>query len=226
MKRSRTWFIDLKKLSLAKEDASIILSLMMAFNDISLANRGYIHYEQKTDPKLSDIRKGGRKYFANLQCGHLNEGIKIIAEMNKKEEIRDYISELSEECQNSYMRLAKCIKGGSDYKKFQKYVSKIRHKLIFHYDSDLIDKALMDRVKNVDEPPSKVTAGESLDVCRFSIADDLLETSLCRHIWKIPRNKDLFQEIEVILNFINGIVKDFLFFSREFLCNYTAKYSA
>ena len=57
---------------------------MMAGNDIALANQCLGYYKDEASSVNNDIRRGAGLYFIKMQCGHMNEAIMLIEEINKE----------------------------------------------------------------------------------------------------------------------------------------------
>ncbi len=58
MSRTQTHFVDLSRLLFQKEKASLIIRLMMACNDISLANQCLAKYKKDQGRMRKHIQKG------------------------------------------------------------------------------------------------------------------------------------------------------------------------
>jgi hypothetical protein len=78
MARTSTTYVDLERLQALGERASVIIRLMIAGNDIALANQCFGYYKNEESSINNDIRRGAGLYFIKMQCGHLNEAIKLI----------------------------------------------------------------------------------------------------------------------------------------------------
>jgi hypothetical protein len=61
---SRTWSAKTAVVNADKELASVILRLMMAMNDIALANEGLREWAGTTDPRKVHRQNGGRSITA------------------------------------------------------------------------------------------------------------------------------------------------------------------
>ena len=63
------------------QSAATVVKLMMACNDLSLANQALADWK-KEQPNLRKSRQSGAQmYFVRLQIGHLYEGLKVIEEI-------------------------------------------------------------------------------------------------------------------------------------------------
>jgi hypothetical protein len=222
MSRSRTVFIDLQRLSSCGNDASIIIRLMMACNDLFLANQFLSMCQGAQPPIHKHVQRGAMMYFVRLQCGHLNEAMKIITEIKQDKKLCDEVKKCSRPAQESFTELTSCLSGGANEKKFNQDVGKIRHNTVFHYDerARLIKTALRDRAGRQAARPSKITTGDRINLIRFELADDIIDTIVCRQIWGIPRQSNLREEADRHAKFGSDLCKSFLVFSDEFILRY------
>jgi len=165
-------------------------------------------------------------YFVRLQCGHLNEAMEIIKEIKDTPYLNDRIEHCSQTAKNSFGKLTNCLKGGSDHSDFQKYVGQIRHNTAFHYAEKLVEKSLTDRSGRADAALSRITAGDDVSLWRFEIADDILDSIVCRNIWKIPRDADLQQEANQCSDFGSDLCRSLLDFAGEFIIRFIQEHAA
>lgn len=221
MGRTSTVYIDLTRLQRLDEKASTVIRLMMACNDIALANLCLGRFIESDSGSRSEIQHGAKMYFVKMQCGHLNEAIKIIDEIKNDSYLYERVSHCYEHAKDAYSKLEECLKGGKDEKKFLKYVELIRHKVAFHYNrqncSKLVLKALRDRASSPDSARSKITAGDHISLHRFHLADDILDTIVCRYIWEIPRNVNLLQEANKISDYGSDLCLSVLVFGGDYI---------
>ena len=84
MVKYRITQVNLSKLNPENKEHLMIVRLMMAFNDISMANACMVEYYNIADKAKSHLKRGGTNYFVRLGCGHLYEGLKIIRDLKKK----------------------------------------------------------------------------------------------------------------------------------------------
>lgn len=225
MSRTHTLFIDLRKLRNSGKQAHIIIRLMMACNDIALANHCQSIFREDHTSFKSHIRKGALMYLIRLQCGHLNEAMEIINDIKNDQTLSDLIEKCSQNVKDAFTNSVRCLKGGSDYYKFQKYVGQIRHNTVFHYNNKLVDRALADRSSRKEANVSKVTYADHISFFRYELADDIIDSIVCRHIWKIPRSANLRQEADRISDFGSDLCKFLLIFGEKFVFQYIKDYA-
>jgi len=226
MSRSQTLFVDLSRLLFNKEEASVIIRLMMAYNDISLANQCLAKYKEDQGRMRQHIQKGALIYFIRLQCGHLNEAMDLIQKICDTKKLYERIEHCTPYTQTCFDNLKKCLNDGSDFSKYRDCVMKIRHKTVFHYDSKLVEQALVDRASRPEARTSKITRGNHISLWRFNLADDIVDSIICRHIWKIPRKADLRKQADEIADFGSSLCVSFLHFCEEFIFSYIQEKAA
>lgn len=226
MSRTRTLYIDLERLQASGDSASTIIRLMMACNDIALANQCLKKFKEDQTQIKKHVQRGALMYFVRLQCGHLNEALKIIQEIKDDKTLCNRMERCSQNAKESFKQVANCLKGGTEHKKFEEYVGKIRHKTVFHYDKKLVDRALTDRASREDANRSKITVGDDISLFRFELSDDIVNSIVCRQICKIPRSADLRPEIDNIMVWASDKGKYLLDFGGEFIYRYIEEYAA
>ena len=224
MGRTHTLFINLESLHSSDTKSQTVIRLMMACNDISIANNCQSMFKEHQSPISSHVQKGALMYFVRLQCGHLNEALKVIEEIKNDHYLSNIIDRCSQDGKDAFAKLIACLKGGSDHRQFQKYVGQIRHNTIFHYSDKLVDNALTDRASRSEAHLSKITYGDHISLSRFELADDIVDSIVCRHIWKIPRSENLREEADRISDFGFGLCESLLIFGGEFIYRYIKDY--
>jgi len=226
MSRTRTIFVDLQRLQLDPDSASIIINLMMAANDIALANQCLKKIKSEESRIRRPIQRGAAMYFIRLQCGHLNEGLKVIQDIKDNKQLFSRVKLCSQTAKDSFEKMADCLKGGKENKKFEQYVGRIRHNTIFHYDKKLINKALAARAGRKESSRSKITLGDDISLFRFELSDDIVDSIVCREICKVPRNADLRKEIDDIMDWASDKAMALIDFAGEFIYKYIIDHAA
>lgn len=219
MSCTRTLFIDLQRLP-TDQKTSLVIRLMMACNDIALANQCLSRYKDETSLIRKHVKKGALMYFVRLQCGHLREALNFIEKIEEDDDLSERVNHLTLKARDCYSKLVNCLESKPDHQKFKDYVKKVRDKTVFHYDRKLVEKALTDRASRPESKLSKITIGDDISLWRFELSDDIVDSIICRHIWKIPRSADLRKEADIIADFGSDLCVSFLEFSGEFILSY------
>jgi len=217
---SETTPVDFANLREKGPSAGVIVRMMLAFNDISLANQGMETYDKPLPPRKMHLRMGGRLYFLRLQLGHLNEALKLIGEISNDTKLCALVPKCTSKVRDQYELLRDCQKGGKKHAQFKKAVELVRHKVTFHYDPGMVEAAIADRASRDDARTSMVCRGDEIDRWRFKVADHVVDSIVCRQIWKIPRDANLREEADRMAMFAHGVCVAFLEFSGEFIFRY------
>lgn len=226
MSRTQTIFVDLSRLLFQKEEAALIVRLMMACNDISLSNQCLVKYREDQGRMRQNVQRGALMYFVRLQCGHLKEAMDLIQEICDSQELYRRIERCSTYAQTCFENLKRCLKGGPDFAKYKDYIMRIRHKTIFHYDSKLVEKAIVDRASRQEAKTSRITRGDHISLWRFELSDDIVDSIVCRQIMKIPKDADLRKQADEYADFGSNLCISFLDFCGEFVFSYIQEKAA
>jgi len=194
------------------------LRLMMAANDIALANWGLTEFK-KPQPRLSrHMQNGACLYFVRLQCGHLSEALKLVAELNNDPNSKARIEHCNKTAKQAYLTLNGCLPGGVDHDRFTKWVERIRHNVTFHYDPRSAQRALARLAAQ--RTTGSVTLGTRMGLWRFNLADIVTDSIICRQILEIPADADLRAEADKMAVFGGQVCVSFL----EFAGNYALQF--
>jgi hypothetical protein len=103
-----------------------------------------------------------------------------------------------------------------------KVLGRLRNNVTFHYDEPgkLVKKAMEQRAKNPDGNITSITRGSEPYSWRFTVADDVLDSIVCREIWKIPLDSDLRAEADAAADYGHQIFVDFADFASDFVTKY------
>jgi hypothetical protein len=213
MERTLTLWVDINRLS--RSDASgLVLRMMMAANDIALANWGLTEFK-KPQPRLSrHMQNGACLYFIRLQCGHLSEALKLVVELNNDLDSKARLERCNETAKQAYSILNGCLAGGVNYQRFTKWVERIRHNVSFHYDPRSVQRALA-RL-GTQRTTCSVTLGTRIGLWRFNLADVVTDSIICRQIFGIPADADLRAEADKMAEFGAQVCVSFLDFAGNY----------
>lgn len=210
--------VDFRDVQERGEAGVIMLCLMMAGNDLALANECLAHYCEE-QPRIKRHRQmGARIYFLNLQLGHLGEAIDELQNVEKCPELRQLLDRCDVTTRQAYADLRRFQPGGSEHAKFRQYIIEVRNNISFHYQKSgkLIARAVADRASRPDGRLSTITRGSEAYLWRFNAADDIIDSIICRQIWKVPRSEDDRAEINKVEALAFDIFRTFLSFIGEF----------
>jgi hypothetical protein len=217
--RTKTRYVDFQTLQAQGDNANTIIKLMMACNDLILADDSLSEWKKELPRSKKSKQINAQFYFVRIQLAHLHEGLKVVEEIKKNTALEKLIRDCDSQTQQSFTELEQFLPQGSKHNEMKNLITLIRHNLTFHYaqSGTMIEKAISDRSKRSDGRISSVTRG---DTWHFKVADDIVDSIVVRQIWKIPREADARIEADKILDRVRQITMWFLDFSAEFIWKY------
>lgn len=222
MPHTTTRYVNLDTLRMRGASATTVVKLMMACNDLSLANQALADWSGAQAKDRRDSEVGARMYFVRVQLAHLFEAMKIIEEIKANPELMKLVSRCDTATQQSFHELESFLPGQANRPAFERLVGQVRHNLTFHYHqcSTLISRAIEDRAARPEARLSSITRGDTAFLWHFKIADDIVDSIVVRQIWSIPRTADLRTEADAIAERVHQIFLRFMDFSGEFIWRY------
>ena len=133
---SRTWSVKTAKLVADKEVASVVLRLMMAQNDIAMANEGLGEWTFTHEPRKLARQYGGRLYYGRMLMAHVFEALSIIEDIQDSPKLKTLVGACDTTTRASFDAVATFLKT-DDYE----MLLRIRNNASFHYDAKLSVRA-------------------------------------------------------------------------------------
>lgn len=222
MPRTQTRYVDFQTLEGRGESAATVIKLMMACNDLQLANEALSEWkrEQRTSRKARQV--GAGMYFVRLQLAHLFEGLKVIDQIKKDPALLSLVHQTDAQTQQSFANLEQFLPGGAKRARIEKLMGRVRSNLTFHYEESgkLVARAISDRAARPEARLSSVTRGSTAYLWHFKAADDIVDSVVVRQIWGIPRAADVRSEADKIADELHQVFLWFVDFSGEFIWKY------
>ena len=225
MPRVQTRYVDFQTLEARGGSAAIILKLMMACNDLQLANQALSEWKQEQPALRKPRQTGAAIYFVRLELSHLFEGLKVIDQIRKDPTLFSLVSQTDVQTQQCFANLQQFVPGGVRRGEIQKLMGRVRSNLTFHYEESgkLIAKAISDRAARPEARVSSVTRGSTAYLWHFKAADDIVDSVVVRQIWGIPLHADVRSEADKIADELHQIFLWFVDFSGEFIWKYCGR---
>lgn len=222
MPHTETRYVSFETLKTRGASATTVVKLMMACNDMSLADQSLTEWKKDQPNSKKSRQRGAAMYFVRIQLSHLHEGLKVIEEIRADPSLIAHLNTCDPTTQTSFENLLPFLRGGSSRPDFDQLVARIRHNLTFHYEDSgkLIENAISDRASRSDARQSSVTRGSAAHLWHFKVADDVVDSIIVRQIWKIPRNIELEIEADKIADRVHQIFSWFVDFSGEYIWRY------
>ena len=223
--RTHTKYFSFSKLANA-DGASTVVRVAMVCNDLAIANSSMSHYKKIESNALNHMRQGGALYFVRMSCGHLREGIKAVQDVRDQSALSALVKKCDPRAQSAFAELCECLPPGRDHIDFRRYVQPIRNTVAFHYDVKEVDSALDDRAnRSTSSGVCSITIGEDIHSTRFEFADALLDTIVCRKLWRIV-DTDARAEADRISDWCFQKSVQFLDFGDDFVRRFLLEHAA
>lgn len=223
MARTHTRLVNFQTLEARGESAVVVVKLMMACNDLQLANEALSEWKKEQSLFRKSRQLGACMYFIRLQLGHLFEGLKIVAQIRNNPTLFSLVGQCDAQTKESFANLEQFLPGGAKRPEIEKLMGRIRNNLTFHYEGNgkLIAKAISDRAARAEARLSSVTRGSTMYLWHFKTADDVVDSIVLRQIWGIQRTADPQIEANKIADYLHQICLWFVDFSGEFTWKYS-----
>ena len=222
MPGTSTRFLNFERLAAKGADGAVIVKLMMACNDMTLANLALTDWKKPQPLERRDLEVGARLYFVRIELAHLYEGLKIIKEIQASAALRACVETCDTRTRDSYSELEQYVEGGARHPEIEHLVGRIRHTITFHYYGcgKAIRKAIASRAGRSEARQTSITRGSSAHRWRFAVADDVIDSIVVRDIWSVPFASDVRPEVDAIAMSIHDIELKFLDFCGEYIWKY------
>ena len=222
MSRTTTRYVNFQALLARGPSAAIVVKLMMACNDLSLANQALSDWKMEQPSSKKARQVGAGMYFVRTELAHLYEGLEVIDEIRNDATLSALVGQCDYQTQQSFRALEQFMRNGPRRAEFMQLIGQIRHNLTFHYDQSgtLIERAISDRAGRSEAQTSSVTRGDTAHLWHFKVADDIVDSIVVRHIWAIPREADLRAEADKVADRVHQIFLWFVDFSGELIWKY------
>ncbi len=204
--------IDLASVASAGSRGAVVVRLLMAANDILMANRTMsLYVDHETDVRQ---RQAALKYLVRLQCGHLSEGLKIIGEIRLDSELHALLEKCKSWDRAAFHRLVAAQ--AAERKMLRDTVGNIRDKTGFHYDPDIVASALAEAGVRKHGRMNYFALATDPRKWRFGVADDVMDVAVVKGIWGIPLDRDAPARAIEKEGWANDLCKEFVMFAGGF----------
>lgn len=212
MARSRTKIIRSVTLAANEVRASVILRLMTAVNDFSLANAIMREWDETTDRRKLARHKSGRMYFVRMQMGHVFEALFAVKEIRDDPALRALVDRCDEKTIASFEKVSAFI-STPDYQMLLRF----RNNAAFHYDRKLLGRQLTRLVEKHPGHFSTYSMGtEQLD-WYFEVADVVADRLVVRDVFNIPEGADVAAEADAVVQRMHNMSEAFVDFAGHFI---------
>jgi len=195
-----------------QELSSVIVRLMMAMNDIAMANEGLSDWTGATDRRKVYRQNGGRLYYGRMLMAHVCEALSIIGDIHNDAKLRKAVQQCDAKTRSSFDAVAAFL-GTDDYR----MLLRIRNNASFHYDRKLAVKALQQIDKSFPDHRFTYALGSDPLDWYFELGDLVNDRIVVRDIFKAPNDADVRAAIDPILLRLHAMAAAFSDFAGYFV---------
>ena len=185
--------MDCRALLERGKSATILIRLMMALNDLSLADDGLHVWSQEPSRLRKERQVGARMYFVRLQFSHLVEGLTIVEDFKADNALMTELSRCAANTQRAFEVLDAFLTDKLRRQTFNEVAEQMRCNLTFHYDEGgkLLSAALKRHVEKFPQRGSTITRGRGGAILwYFALPDELIDNIVVRRFVKVPEGTD------------------------------------
>lgn len=203
--------------------ASIVVRLMMACNDLALANDALLLWKSEDTNRRRFRKLAAGRYFVRLQFAHLHEGLAAVEALLRDKQLLAFLNHCDYQTRASLDKLKPYLKDGAEYAKFDGFSRKLRSNVVFHYHEggrfDWISRALA----ALSPQSGEIQIGTEPVLVHFDLADQVVEEIVLREIWKVPPGEAQPENADAVATYCHEVFKAFMDFSIYFAWEYCEK---
>jgi hypothetical protein len=209
---SRTRISTLRQVGSKRVIGPVGVRLMMALNDMSLANDSLAQWHDEQPRNRRGRQTGAKMYFLRVLISHTFEALEIVKQIRDTPELTSAVEQCDAQTQSSFAAVVKAI-GADDYKR----MLRIRNDISFHYGRKIVERGLEEIATEHPDVAVAMTVGSETILWHFEPADLVVDRIVCRKIFDIPKGSDLSEEIGVIVDRIQRIGEQLTDFAGHFI---------
>lgn len=220
VERSTTRYVNFTLLQTRLPSSTTVVKLMMACNDMALANESLRRWKEEFERTQGARSWGASLWAIRAQISHMYEGLDIIKAILLDEQLMQVVGRCDAQTRRSLEALKAYVEEGPKLQELESIAGRIRSNVSFHYDESgkLVTRAIEAFARR--GRPSSVTRASRAPDWHFAIADRVVDEIVCRQIWKIPENLNQATEADKFIDKIYEVFLLFMDFSGEFIWRY------
>jgi hypothetical protein len=211
---SRIKYFKSSDLALPDDLASVLIRLMLAVNDMSLAADANDFWAETTEQRRAYRKRVARGYFVRLIMSHVHEALKIIEEINRSPDLSAAVDQCDARTRDSFKKLVAILNSPA-----RGHLFRFRTKATFHYDKEALAEHL--RRVIVDHPAAtwSYSLGSTPLDWHFEVADAVMDHMVVKFVLGADERRSLARskKIEEIATRLDQIASMFTNFARGFI---------
>ncbi len=196
-----------------------LIRLMLATNDITIANDAWKFWHEEHGEKRRGRQIGAKMYFFRLLTAHLHESMKIIRDIKKTPELLEAVEMCDERTRKEFDAIWAFV-GTEDYKS----VGFMRNKIGSHWDEDVVLPSMKEVGESKPDHLMALSLGNDTMDCHFEPADQTIDRVFIRRIFELSTDADVVAEADKIVRRLLDVVDNFCVFACNFIRYHTTKH--
>jgi hypothetical protein len=201
-----------KKLNDKGELGIVLGRLMLAMNDIGIANDALGSWMKEQEGIRRDRQKGAKMYFVRMLISHVFEALTVINKIRNMPELMAIVDRSPAPTKAAFSRSAAVI-GTEKYK----HMKELRSGLGFHYLDHPVRGAIESQGKKVPDLQLSLSVGHDPLEWYYEPGDRIVDSAVVREIFKIPEGDDVQKEVDKLIHDIQSVGDDLAAFAGYFI---------
>jgi hypothetical protein len=186
--------------------------LMMAVNDISLANDALGQWIGEQTGNRETRKAGAKMYFVRILISHVWEAMQIINSINSNRDLLAVVQRSPEYIQHHFEECKKVI-GTADYL----LMRRVRNDVSSHYLKNTVEAALISQKDKAPDIALFLSVGYDPLDWHFEPGDRLIDSAVVRQVFEIPEGKEVQKEVDRLIHRLQGIADHLIQFAGYFI---------
>jgi hypothetical protein len=191
---------------------TVLGRLMLAVNDIGIANDALGHWMGEQTGQRSARQKGAKMYFVRILLGHIWEGLHIIKTIKKTPMLMDVVESCPDVIRRHFNECIKII-GTKDYL----IMRKMRNDVIFHYEHQPVEDAILRLSNSIPDVQMTISLGDDPLDWYYEPGDRIIDDTVVKAVFEIPEGADISKEVDRLVDRLHLIGDHFIEFAGFFI---------
>jgi hypothetical protein len=192
---SKTRLTTFERLDNKGELGVVLGRLMLAMNDIGIANEGLGYWMKEQEGIKKDRQMGAKMYYIRMLISHIFEALTVVNKINDTPELKKFVERSIPGIRAEF---AKCVAviGTKRYKQMKD----LRNGFGFHYLGGPVQNAIASQaVKAPDVQLSLSVGSDPLD-WYYQPGDRIIDSAVVRGVFEVPEGADVQEEVTRLIH--------------------------
>jgi len=192
---SKTRLTTFKKIESKGELGVILGRLMVAMNDIGIANDGLGSWMKEQEGIKKYRQAGAKMYYIRILISHIFEALTVINKIKDTPELKAAVDKSYPDTQREFKKCADVI-GTERYKQMKD----LRSGFGFHYLDEPVRNAIASQAVKAPDLQLSLSVGNDHLEWFYQPGDRIIDSAVVRGIFKIPEGADVQKEVDRLIH--------------------------